>query len=157
MPPGFILRPARNADCSSVQSLVFGILAEYGLLADPGSTDADLFDLEAFYEGQGGAFSVVEDLEGNIVASVGLAPDGPDSCELRKMYVLPRCRGLGLGKELLRHALDQARQLGFQEIRLETASVLKEAVVMYERAGFQPYEPEHCAARCDAAYRMSLR
>lgn len=157
MPPGFVLRPARNADCPSVQSLVFGILADYGLQADPGSTDADLFDLEAFYQGRGGAFSVVEDPEGNIVGSVGLAPDSPDSCELRKMYVLDRCRGLGLGKELLRHALEQARRLGFKEVRLETATVLKEAVAMYERAGFQPYEPGHCAARCDAAYRLALR
>jgi hypothetical protein len=38
----------------------------------------------------------------------------------------------------------------------ETASVLREAVALYERYGFRRYEPGHLAARCDAAYYLDL-
>ena len=156
MPPPFQLRPATNADCASVQSLVFGILAEYDLQAAPDTTDVDLFDLEGHYQAQGGSFDVVTDQEGQIIASVGLQPHEPGICELRKMYVLPTHRGHGIGRMLLAHAINKARDLGFTEIRLETAAVLKEAVIMYERAGFQRYETPPGAARCDAAYRLVL-
>lgn len=156
LPQGYSLRPATNADCAGVQKVVFGVLHEYGLQADPATTDADLFDLEAHYSQAGGCFEVVTDSKGQIIASVGLHPQEPGICELRKMYLLPEHRGHGIGRALLNHAIAKARDLGFSEIRLETASVLKEAVAMYERAGFQPYVPDHCSARCDAAYRLAL-
>ncbi|SKA94291.1 putative acetyltransferase [Prosthecobacter debontii] len=156
MPPGYTLRPATNADCEAVRAVVLSVLAEYGLQADLSTTDADLFDLEGHYAQRGGCFEVVVDPNGKIIASVGLQPQGEGLCELRKMYLLPQHRGRGIGRTLLDHALQRARELGFREIHLETASVLKEATAMYERAGFQPYQPEHCSARCDLAYRLML-
>jgi putative acetyltransferase len=39
---------------------------------------------------------------------------------------------------------------------LETASVLKEAVALYRRYGFQPYQAEHVASRCDQTYALEL-
>lgn len=156
MPPGFHLRPATQADCEGVRAVVLGVLAEYGLQSDLATTDADLFDLEGHYLALGGCFDVVTDAAGHIVASVGLQPQGAGICELRKMYLLPQHRGQGIGRALMDHALQRARELGFREIHLETAKVLKEATSMYERAGFQPYEPEHCSARCDIAYRLKL-
>lgn len=156
MPPDFHLRPATHADGPAVQALVFSILAEYKLQADPETTDADLFDLEGHYAARGGSFDVVTDAGGRVIASVGLQPHGPGVCELRKMYVHPAHRGQGLGRTLLKHAITRARELGFREIVLETAAVLKEAVLMYENAGFQRYETPPGAARCDAAYRLVL-
>lgn len=156
MPPGYTLRPATNADCPAVQLVVIGVLAEYDLQTDFATTDADLFDLEAYYFSKGGCFDVVVTDAGEVVACVGLQPQGAGITELRKMYLLPEHRGLGIGRALLNHAIKNARDSGFVEIRLETASVLKEAVAMYEREGFQRYEPEHRSARCDAAYRFLL-
>ena len=40
---------------------------------------------------------------------------------------------------------------------LETASVLRAAVALYERYGFQRYTPSHLASRCDAAYYLDLQ
>ena len=40
--------------------------------------------------------------------------------------------------------------------KLETASVLKEAVAMYQQRGFRSYTPEHLSPRCDAAYFLDL-
>jgi putative acetyltransferase len=73
------------------------------------------------------------------------------------MYLHRDYRGKGHGKRLLEHALAEARRLGFKTITLETASVLKEAIRLYESYGFQPYTPTHLSRRCDQAYRLELR
>jgi putative acetyltransferase len=80
----------------------------------------------------------------------------PDTCELRKMYLRRDCRGRGYGKRLLEHALAQARERGFRRITLETASVLKEAIRLYQSYGFVPYTPAHLSPRCDQAYMLEL-
>lgn len=150
------LRGATNDDREAVQSLVFGVLSEYGLAADPDSTDADLRDIEAAYLHTGGAFAVLEDSAGKIVGSVGLLPVSGSTCELRKMYLNRSNRGQGWGKKLLNHAVASAAALGFSRIVLETASVLKEAVHLYEASGFRRCELGHLSARCDAAYGLEI-
>lgn len=148
------IRPATNADSAAVKALVFGVLTEYGLRPAPDSTDADLDDLEGHY--RGGGFSVLEAEDGTIVGSVGICALSPGVCELRKMYLSGKFRGRGLGRQLLDHGLAEARRLGFRRVVLETASVLKEAIRLYERYGFRPYQPDHMAARCDQAYCLDL-
>ena len=78
------LRPATNQDCAAVRQLVFGVLAEYGLMPDPDGTDADLKDIQNSYQVAGGCFDVLVDEAGRIVGSVGLSPVAPGVCELRK-------------------------------------------------------------------------
>ena len=149
-------RPATNEDRAAIEGLVFGVLAEYGLRADPDGTDADLHDIHAVYLAVGGAFDLLMDETGSVVGSVGLAPVSSSTCELRKMYLLPAARGRGLGRRLLEHALARATGLGFTRMVLETASVLREAITLYERYGFRPYVAAHLATRCDTAYCLEL-
>jgi putative acetyltransferase len=74
------------------------------------------------------------------------------------MYLHRGTRGQGWGKRLLDHAIAEARRLGYRRVILETATVLKEAVAMYERYGFKPFamDPSHKTARCDVAYELML-
>jgi carbonic anhydrase len=59
--------------------------------------------------------------------------------ELKRMYVAPEARGLGLGDRLLRAAVAAARELGAHRLWLETSSTLmRSAFRLYEAAGFQP-------------------
>jgi putative acetyltransferase len=168
------LRPATNADCEPVRNLVFAVLAEYRLAPDPACTDADLRDIEQSYFKRGGVFYVLEAKAGSIIGSYGLyrmstvetqhlasprlqPTASPPTCELRKMYLHRDYRGKGLGKLMLEHALAEARRLGFKTVTLETASVLKEAIRLYERYGFKPYTPTHLSCRCDQAYILELK
>ena len=150
------IRKANNQDCAAIRHLVFGVLAEYGLKPDPDGTDADLKDIQNSYQAAGGCFDVLVDEAGRMVGSVGLFPVAPGVCELRKMYLSRTARGQGQGRRLLEHALAQAAKLGFTRVELETASVLKEAVNLYERHGFRRCAPRHLAARCDSAYYLDL-
>jgi putative acetyltransferase len=152
----YTLRPATNADREAVESLVFGVLAEYGLAADPNATDADLRDIEAEYLSKGGMFDVLVNANGHIVGSVGLHATSPSICEIRKMYLAPGARGKGLGRRLLEHALGKAKILGFSRVELETASALKEAIALYESYGFKKFCAAHLSSRCDSAYYVNV-
>ena len=72
------------------------------------------------------------------------------------MYLAESVRGVGLGKKMLHLLLAEAKKLGFQQITLETASVLKHAIILYQGAGFLPYQPDHLSTRCDQAYKLDL-
>src|SRR4051812_5676932 len=132
------IRPATNRDREAITNVVFSVLQEYGLRPDPATTDADLADIEGNYASRGGSFDVVEDEAPThaIIGCVGLFRVEASTCELRKMYLLREHRGRGIGSELLRHAIDSARRLGFSRMTLETASVLTEAIALYKRHGF---------------------
>lgn len=150
------IRSATNEDGAGVQNLVFGILREYGLTVETGGTDADIADIEANYWNRGGVFELVEDAGGNLLGTIGLYPLDAETIELRKMYFAPSLRGRGVGKLMLERMIEKARALGFKRIYLETASILKEAVGLYEKYGFQPTTEGIHSARCDAAYFLEL-
>jgi putative acetyltransferase len=151
----FRLRPATSADGEAIRRVVFGVLREYGLAPDPEGTDADLADIGASYL-RGGAFEVLVDSAERVVGTIGLAPLASQRCELRKFYLIAPLRGRGLGKRLLRHAINRARELGFTRIELETLSVLTTAARLYESFGFVPCEPHHVSTRTDRAYYLDL-
>lgn len=150
------VRPATNADCEKVKALVFGVLSEYGLETDPEGTDADLNDIEANYIKRGGLFEILEDAKGSLFGTVGLFPIDAETVELRKMYFDKSLRGRGFGKKMLERMIQQACQLKFKRIYLETASVLREAIGLYEKYGFKPTAEGIHSARCDAAYFLDL-
>lgn len=150
------VRPATNADCARIQALVFGILREYGLNPEPDGTDADLNDIEKEYVRRGGLFEVLEDANGELLGTVGLFPLNDETIELRKMYFDKRLRGHGFGKKTLERMIEKARAMNYKRLYLETASVLKEAVGLYEKHGFQPTSEGMHTARCNAAYFLNL-
>jgi putative acetyltransferase len=71
------------------------------------------------------------------------------------MYFAPEVRGRGLGQKLLQEMIEKARNLGYLRVYLETASVLKQAVHIYEKAGFTLVVEKH-TPRCDQAYVLEL-
>jgi len=64
-----------------------------------------------------------------------------DFGEVKRMYVRPSHRGLGLGKAMLDHLAASARQKGIEVLRLETGIYQVEAIGLYERYGFQRRTP----------------
>jgi GNAT superfamily N-acetyltransferase len=71
----------------------------------------------------------------------GIQLFGAEYGELKRMYVRPQFRGLGLGKLMLNHLAGYARRQGVGLLRLETGIYQKEAIGLYERSGFQRIPP----------------
>lgn len=61
--------------------------------------------------------------------------------EVKRMYVRPPFRGLGLGKLMLEHLAEYARAHGLRVLRLETGVHQHEAIGLYERMGFYRIPP----------------
>ena len=57
--------------------------------------------------------------------------------ELKRMWVAPEARGLGLGRRILRELEQLARDGGAQVVRLETNRALSEAIALYRGSGFR--------------------
>lgn len=62
--------------------------------------------------------------------------DGRAWAEVKRMWVAPSARGLGLGRRLLEHVEALAREHGVETLRLDTNQHLVEAIAMYRSAGY---------------------
>jgi len=154
LPKGFTHHKGLNIDATRIQEVVFTVLKEYGLPVDPNSTDSDLSQPEDFYKD--GFFGVVKNPEGIIVGTFGLLEHEPGIVEIRKMYLLSSYRGMGIGKFMMNFLFAKAKELGYSQVMLETASELKEAIFMYEKYGFVLDEEAPQTCRCDRVYYKKL-
>lgn len=148
----FLIRDWVPGDRAAAAAIIGSVLAEYGLRWEPTGADQDVLKIETFYHSRGGEFWVVEQ-HGRLVGTAAYYPiqRGRNAVEIRKMYLLPDSRGLGLGRFLLHQLEGTIAARGFDEIWIETASILQKAVKLYENSGYQPAEGVE-TARCDRVY-----
>lgn len=85
-----------------------------------------------------------------------LKPVTPALCEMNRMYVRPAARGLGIGRSLVLRLMDEARGLGYSEMRLEALDRHVEALPLYHAMGFAP-DPEPTAYARETPGVISLR
>jgi ribosomal protein S18 acetylase RimI-like enzyme len=89
---------------------------------------------------QGVAFFVIR-VRGTPAGCGGIQLFGSDYGELKRMYVRPQFRGLGLGKLMLDHLAEFARGSDVRLLRLETGIHQHAAIRLYEGYGFQSIPP----------------
>jgi GNAT superfamily N-acetyltransferase len=80
---------------------------------------------------------------GEASGCVALRPLAGQSCEMKRMFVLDRYRGLGVGRALATAVLAAAREVGYREMWLDTSVRQVEALGLYASLGFVPAEPRH--------------
>ncbi len=133
------IRAIQKKDNVAMATIVRNSLAEFGankpgtVYYDP-STDA-LFELFQTL----GSFYFVAEEDGVLLGGGGIFPTEalpPKTCELVKMYLDKNARGKGLGKMLIEHCLQWAKENGYEYCYLETMPELKQALKVYELFGF---------------------
>ncbi len=96
-------------------------------------------------------------MEGEAAGCVALRPFDEARCEAKRLYVRPGFRGHGLGRELLRWVIAEARSAGYREMVGDTMPVMTQALEMYDRAGFERTGPYAEKATPGAIYlRLKL-
>lgn len=98
--PEISIRPATNADCENVQTLVFSVLCEYDLQPDLNGTDSDIADIEAAYINRGGVFELLEDEHGKLLGTVGLYPITDEKLNSAKCISPKTCAEKATAKRL---------------------------------------------------------
>lgn len=83
---------------------------------------------------------VVAWLDGIAIGCGALRLD-PEWGELKRMYVVPEVRGVGLGRQLLAYLEGLAADHGRPLVRLETGIAQPEAIALYERSGYRRIAP----------------
>jgi len=108
------------------------------------SFDKELAELPGDYAPPDGRLLLLEQ-SGNLAGCVGLHKLDADACEMKRLYLRSEFRGRGLGLVLAKAIIDEARQIGYRRMRLDTVEpVMKDAVAMYQKMGFKqiaPYRP----------------
>jgi putative acetyltransferase len=142
--PGIIIRPYEDRDAKPVRDLFVTVNR---LLSPPDmreafesyitqSLDEEMGRVLAYYGERGGAFWVACRND-DVVGMFGLEPFNDHSYELRRMYVSPTARRLGIASEMLRFVEDECRRRGIQRMALSTSELQPAAVALYRRAGYR--------------------
>jgi len=134
-----IIRTLQLSDNPVIANIIRTSLAEFGV-DKPGTVYYDettdhLFEL---FRKEHSIYYVAQQGE-EIIGGAGIYPSNglPEGvCELVKMYLKTKARGLGLGKELINRCIRFAASEGYKKVYLETFPELNKAVSVYEKFGF---------------------
>jgi GNAT superfamily N-acetyltransferase len=117
--------------------------------------DQELANLPGDYSPPDGRLLLAE-YEGQLAGCVALHKLEERICEMKRLYLRPGFRGKGLGRFLADRIITEARQIGYQRMRLDTVEpVMKDAVAMYRRIGFREIAP-YCANPIVGALYMEI-
>jgi DNA-binding MarR family transcriptional regulator/GNAT superfamily N-acetyltransferase len=79
---------------------------------------------------------LVASLEAAPLGCIGLKGNKTDTAEIKRLWIAPSARGLGLAGQLMKAAETRARSLRIRTLRLDTNRALTEAIALYRRAGW---------------------
>ena len=101
--------------------------------------DDELLHLEHKYGPPGGRLYLARE-NGAAIGCIGLRRIDDENCELKRLYVLPACRGRGLSRLLMDRILADARAIGYKTMLLDTLPFLQTALKLYKDYGFEEIE-----------------
>ena len=80
-------------------------------------------------------------IAGEPAGCAALRPLGEDEAEMKRLYVRPAYRGMGVGRVLAECVIDEARALGFCAVKLDTLPAMAAAQRLYAELGFVAIAP----------------
>ena len=97
--------------------------------------DEELLQLPQMYGPPSGAIILVKHEE-EFAGCIAVRKKETEISELKRMYVRPAYRKLGIGEKLLEKAILFAQNAGYRKIRLDTLSEMTSAINLYKKHGF---------------------
>jgi len=113
---------------------------EYGAIGEGfGPADAEVAAMSQHYRAELASLYLVAIVDGVVVGGGGVAGfnNSEETCELRKLFLVPNGRGLGLGRLITEQCLEFAKSHGYKRCYLDTLKNMTAAIGLYENLGFQ--------------------
>ena len=136
-----VIREIKREDNAQIEQIIKACFHEFDIpLTGTAYEDIETTQMFESYQKNNETYYVIDD-NGEILGGAGvkhLKDFDNNLCELQKMYFSPKIRGKGYGKLLFEKCLEVAREFGYDKCYLESASMLKAAIHIYEK-----YEFEH--------------
>lgn len=112
---------------------------------DPLEWESELADLQGHYGAPFGgiALALVDGVPAGCVVLRGI---GETESEMKRLFVRPAFRGLGLAKRMIAFVMKLSCKLGYTHMRLETGALLTEAEALYRSLGFTRTPPYYACS-----------
>jgi ribosomal protein S18 acetylase RimI-like enzyme len=146
-----IVQPRSSAEWASARALVEAYAASLPIDLAFQNFAQELENFSTEYSEPHGAFLLAEQ-QGRHLGCVGVRPFAEGVAEMKRLYVAPTARGLGVGKQLALASLETARRLGYTRILLDTLPTLTSALALYRSMGFRTIEPYRFNPEPDAIF-----
>ena len=153
MPP-FRIRPARApADIATAAALFEEYAAGLGVDLGYQGFPAELAGLPGAYAPPAGELLLAEGESGEALGCVALRPlEGRCVCEMKRLYVRPAGRRLGLGQALVAEIMAKAAAVGYAEMKLDTLPSMGAAAALYRKLGFAEIAPYYVSPIAGTLY-----
>ena len=135
-----VIREIRQGDNAQIEQVIRACFHEFKVpLEGTAYSDKETPRMFESYQNSNDVYYVIEN-EGKVLGGGGVKPlkdFETDICEIQKMYFSPEIRGQGYGRLIFEMCMNAAKELGYKNCYLESASQLKAAIHIYEAYGFK--------------------
>jgi putative acetyltransferase len=135
-----VIREIEPQDNAQMEEVIRACFHEFKIpLEGTAYSDPETPKMYESYSNDNDVYYVI-DADGEILGGGGVKPlrnHENDVCEIQKMYFSPKVRGKGFGRKLFEKCMQSAKELGYKQCYLESASQLKAAIHIYESYGFK--------------------
>jgi ribosomal protein S18 acetylase RimI-like enzyme len=135
-----LIRPNSAAEWREARRLVEGYASSLNLDLSFQNFAQELEHFENEYSAPSGAFLLAREKD-SFVGCVALRKLSDTVGEIKRLYVEPTARGLGLGEALVRGIVDEGRKLKYTRLVLDTLPSMLKARSLYQALGFKPVAP----------------
>jgi ribosomal protein S18 acetylase RimI-like enzyme len=134
----FRLVQCRHAEEIATAATLFREYADWlGIDLSFQGFEAELASLPGKYAPPTGELMLACSPDGQALGCAAVRPlEGSAVCEMKRLYVRPAARGLGIGRALVTAIIEAAQALGYAEMKLDTLPTMPEALALYKRCGF---------------------
>lgn len=129
-----------NEEFEMIRELLVEYADSLGFDLDFQNFNKELTDLPGEYTSPRGCILLAEH-KGQSAGCIALRPLSDQICEMKRLYVRPQFRGIGIGRALAEAIIEKARKIGYTCMRLDTVPSMKAARALYMSLGFEEIGP----------------
>lgn len=146
---------ATNEEIQKARGLFEEYAAGIGISLCFQNFDQELKNLPGDYASPDGRLLLARE-NGELAGCIAMRKLEPGVCEMKRLFVRPAFRGLGLGRTLVQSIINEARNLGYTHMRLDTLpGRMETAIALYRSLGFTEIGP-YCENPVEGAKFMEL-